>query len=266
MEESIVERVLILMKEFELTASEFADKIDVQRSSMSHLVSGRNKPSLDFIQKILNNFSDINPTWLIMGTGPMKQLHLFDIEGDVAPIVPIPTKNRDAGDARMASSKEFQDARMASTKEFQNPINKAFNENNEYLSEPTRTVYPDKYPSQHHSIASSSPIQAAASTEPTFILQQTASKDTVADSEDVGTYGATNQTESHTEPITQPKRSPIETPVMEQSQNDSPTLKRLTTTPDVESNISEKSSQNDKKVVKIVFFYSDNTFETFNPQ
>jgi transcriptional regulator with XRE-family HTH domain len=46
---------------------EFADRIGVQRSSVSHVLSGRNKPSLDFLEKLLNVFPDIDAAWLITG-------------------------------------------------------------------------------------------------------------------------------------------------------------------------------------------------------
>ena len=49
------------------TASEFAEEIDVQRSSISHIISGRNKPSLEFIVKIKNRFPEISWDWIILG-------------------------------------------------------------------------------------------------------------------------------------------------------------------------------------------------------
>ncbi len=58
----------ILAKE-RLSSSQFADKIGVQRSSVSHVLSGRNKPGFDFIQKILAAFPEINGDWLITGSG-----------------------------------------------------------------------------------------------------------------------------------------------------------------------------------------------------
>ena len=54
-----------------LTASEFADEIGVQRSNISHIISGRNKPSLDFIIKIKDRFPEIQWEWLIEGKGAM---------------------------------------------------------------------------------------------------------------------------------------------------------------------------------------------------
>jgi len=54
-----------------LTATKFADEIGVQRSSISHILSGRNNPSFEFIQKILSRYKQINAEWLLTGTGNM---------------------------------------------------------------------------------------------------------------------------------------------------------------------------------------------------
>ena len=54
---------------YQLTASMFADKIGVQRSSISHILSGRNKPSLDFILKVTAEFNEVDMYWLLNGKG-----------------------------------------------------------------------------------------------------------------------------------------------------------------------------------------------------
>jgi transcriptional regulator with XRE-family HTH domain len=54
-----------------LTAAEFADIIGVQRSSVSHVLKGRNNPGFSFIQKILESYPAINSRWLLTGNGPM---------------------------------------------------------------------------------------------------------------------------------------------------------------------------------------------------
>ena len=51
------------------SASSFAEKMDVQRSSISHVLSGRNKPSLDFILKILSAYPLVDLYWLLNGKG-----------------------------------------------------------------------------------------------------------------------------------------------------------------------------------------------------
>lgn len=63
----IQNRLQMIMRMNNLNASQFADKIGVQRSSISHIISGRNKPSLDFIQKTLEHFPRVNADWLITG-------------------------------------------------------------------------------------------------------------------------------------------------------------------------------------------------------
>jgi transcriptional regulator with XRE-family HTH domain len=60
-----------ILRREELSSSQFADKIGVQRSSVSHVLSGRNKPGFDFIQKILQAFPGIDADWLITGLGEM---------------------------------------------------------------------------------------------------------------------------------------------------------------------------------------------------
>ena len=54
---------------YEETASSFAEKIGVQRSSISHILSGRNKPSLDFVMKVLHSYPEVDLYWLMNGKG-----------------------------------------------------------------------------------------------------------------------------------------------------------------------------------------------------
>ncbi len=60
-------RILEILEKSGLTPSEFADKIEVQRSAISHITSGRNKPSLEFLIKIKQAFPEIDSDWLIFG-------------------------------------------------------------------------------------------------------------------------------------------------------------------------------------------------------
>lgn len=65
------EKLLHLMKNEELTSSRLAELLGIQPSGISHILKGRNNPSLDFIQKILRRFPQVNPDWLILGEGEM---------------------------------------------------------------------------------------------------------------------------------------------------------------------------------------------------
>ncbi|QHI35010.1 hypothetical protein IMCC3317_03560 [Kordia antarctica] len=66
-----------------LSASAFADKLGVQRSSISHILSGRNKPSLEFVMKILNTFEEVELYWLLNGKGSFPKV--ASAENVVAP-------------------------------------------------------------------------------------------------------------------------------------------------------------------------------------
>ncbi len=69
----LADRIKKIIDHYELSASGFADNIGVQRSSISHILSGRNKPSLDFILKITDTFPEVNLYWLLNGTGSFIQ-------------------------------------------------------------------------------------------------------------------------------------------------------------------------------------------------
>lgn len=63
----IVTRIHQIIQEQQLSSAAFADAIGVQRSSISHVLSGRNKPSLDFVLKTLQAFPQVSPQWLLLG-------------------------------------------------------------------------------------------------------------------------------------------------------------------------------------------------------
>jgi len=71
----MVNRVKKLLEIEQLSPSQFADEINLQRSSLSHVLSGRNKPSLDFVMKIKERFSEVSLDWLIFGEGNIFLSH-----------------------------------------------------------------------------------------------------------------------------------------------------------------------------------------------
>jgi len=77
---SLNERISKVIEYSNLSPSEFADEIDVQRSSISHITSGRNKPSLEFIIKIKSSFPEILWDWLVTGEGEMLKSELPDVK------------------------------------------------------------------------------------------------------------------------------------------------------------------------------------------
>lgn len=67
--EDFIKRLQKVINYYGESASSFAEKVGVQRSSISHILSGRNKPSLDFILKILSTYPEVDLYWLFNGKG-----------------------------------------------------------------------------------------------------------------------------------------------------------------------------------------------------
>ncbi|MCB0427430.1 MAG: helix-turn-helix transcriptional regulator [Mangrovimonas sp.] len=81
-------------------ASSFAEKIGVQRSSISHILSGRNKPSLEFVLKVLSAYPEVELYWLLNGKGNFP-----NTENSVGPknvAIPIPPQQEEISNSTQA--------------------------------------------------------------------------------------------------------------------------------------------------------------------
>ena len=69
------ERIELLMKCYDLSPSQFAERTGIQRASVSHIISGRNKPSLEVMLKVYDAFPGVDMKWLMTGVGeePARQ-------------------------------------------------------------------------------------------------------------------------------------------------------------------------------------------------
>lgn len=65
------ERIEQIIRAKNLTATEFAMKLGIQPSNVSHLLAGRNNPSLEFVKKLKETFPEYNLDWIIFGKGPV---------------------------------------------------------------------------------------------------------------------------------------------------------------------------------------------------
>jgi hypothetical protein len=71
MEQDLKNRLVEVIEYFKLTPSMLADEISINRSRLSHILNGRNNPTLEVIQGILLKYNDLNPDWLLFGQGNM---------------------------------------------------------------------------------------------------------------------------------------------------------------------------------------------------
>lgn len=96
------ERLNTILNHFGLSPSQLATKLGVQRSGVSHILSGRNRPGLDFITKLLHVFPQIDPDWLLTGKGSLLRVVAAQtskpvINGDLFDLDPLPSKTDTAG-------------------------------------------------------------------------------------------------------------------------------------------------------------------------
>ena len=78
--EAFIKRLKKVMEYYGESASSFAEKISVQRSSISHILSGRNKPSLEFVLKTLTAFPEVELYWLMNGKGEFPKQNETEAE------------------------------------------------------------------------------------------------------------------------------------------------------------------------------------------
>ncbi len=106
------DRIRKFMEYKGISASELADSIGVQRSNVTHVLKARNKPSFQFIEKLLQVYPELNAKWLMLGIGnmvetsPTKPLTLFDqMTGSVTPSVPKAEKQVEKTEEKIREEK-----------------------------------------------------------------------------------------------------------------------------------------------------------------
>lgn len=122
------DRILEFLKKENKTSAQFAEEIGVQPSGISHIISGRNNPSLDFILKMLEKYSYLSTEWLLFGKGSMyKEPKMGDLFSSID-IIETPVQKKDknifqdsvlsggslASEEKLTSSKviEYEDAKV----------------------------------------------------------------------------------------------------------------------------------------------------------
>lgn len=88
--EEIKDRIAHIIRAKNLTAAEFALRLGIQPSNVSHILAGRNNPSLEFVKKLKETFPEYNLDWIVFGKGPMTVSEPF-VEPRVAEITPVAT-------------------------------------------------------------------------------------------------------------------------------------------------------------------------------
>ena len=207
----MVDRIKQVMEYEQMSPTAFADKININRSSLTHIFSGRNQPSLDVAKKILIAFPEISTEWLIMGMGSMIQ--------------EVPAQSDSAPSVKTVDN-------MQQTDLFSGTEDGIIDQDETEVSETESVV-------EEVAIVEQEPAaQKTAPTEPQQAIVEPVKEEVVVNDALTVTptrpRGRGRASESHI-PASAPRRDRI------------------------------SNSQGDKKLVKIVFFYEDRSFEEYRP-
>lgn len=207
----MVDRIKQVMEYEQMSPTAFADKININRSSLTHIFSGRNQPSLDIAKKILIAFPEISTEWLIMGMGSMIQ----EVSAQSAPAPSVKTVDN-----------------MQQTDLFFGTEDGFMNQDESEVTEAEPVI-------EEVSMVEQEPaVQETTVKEPQQAIAEPVKEETIVNDPPtvapVRTRGRGRASESHI-PASNTRRERI------------------------------FNSQGDKKLVKIVFFYEDRSFEEYRP-
>ncbi len=99
------DRIKQIMELEHLTPTRFADRLQINRAIISHILNGRNNPSLDVVTKILGEMHYINPEWLLNGVG---SIYKEGIDPDSIEKEPDLFHQREPDSERMQSEMEYE--------------------------------------------------------------------------------------------------------------------------------------------------------------
>ena len=112
----MIDRIKQVIDYSQLSSSAFADTIGISRSGLTHLLTGRNQPSLDVARKILAKFPEVSTEWLIMGMGDMLRLDEQPVETSVEDVNGVSQTEYPAENLKF-------DRQTNLFGEFENPVN-----------------------------------------------------------------------------------------------------------------------------------------------
>lgn len=220
----MVNRIKQVMDYEQMSPTAFADKININRSSLTHIFSGRNQPSLDVAKKILTAFPEISTEWLIMGMGEMLQ--------------PVPEVEEKTVTVKTVDNMQQTDLFSGTEDEYTAPEEESVEENvqEQEQAEP----------------------EAGTPGVETTKVEVPAAKRYVAPEP-----AAPKEAEEVVEEIPaaeSPKPEPVSRPTRGRARASESHIQAAGQRRDRISN-----SPSDKKLVKIVFFYDDRSFEEYRP-
>lgn len=222
----MVDRIKQVLEYSQMSTKAFADTIKLNPSSLTHIFNGRNQPSLDVVKKILTAFPEVNSEWLVMGMGEMLQ----DVPASVV---------AEEKEISYSTVDNMQQADLFSAFELESITPAPKQEEPEEVVEETAPVV-------ESTVVEPVVKQVVKTVQPVVEIPETAP---------VVTPAPRVVATPPVEPVVETPPAPARRGRSSESHNSTRESKR-----DRISN-----SQGDKKLVKIVMFYDDRSFEEYFP-
>ncbi len=243
----MVDRINLILKAKNLTSRQFAEEIGIQPSGMSHILSGRNRPSLDFVMKVVSRYPEIDIKWLTLGEGEMYSSNV--------PVKKIERRSQpDLFSAMEDDSIYGNDSMEPETIVKQEQTAVMANESTLTSDAPSSPVLP----SEQLSNMSSLPL-SSASASPSLSPSPSSSSSSSSSPSHSSSHSPSFQE------LSSLQSAPISTPEpvkrSEQVEQIQPVEKDRQT--DIEQ---PYSGMPIKKIVKVVMFYDDHTFAEYYPE
>lgn len=252
----MVDRIKQVMEHYEETPANFAEKVGVNRSNLTHLFTGRNQPSLDFAKKVLTAFPEVSTEWLIMGVGKMikdpeemipvrKTFVQTDLFGTV-----------DEGENVASTAKEVTNVVSEPVLQQSSVDNPLENVKPEVKKEISQNVI-QNIDTKENKLTEEPASTAPESNIHTQALPQSGKTDSRrVEQMDAEVVKAEAQTQTQTQAKPQ-QESGENIPVSEMADS-------VSTTP-ISQTANESCHIKEKKIEKIIFFYDDHSFMVYHP-
>lgn len=256
----MVDRINLILKAKNLTSRQFAEEIGIQPSGMSHILSGRNRPSLDFVMKVINRYPEIDIKWLTLGEGEMYASP-YSMPVTDAPLSPSFSSSQPATTAPVASTPA---APVASTPTPATPV------------APTPTDYSSPKPAESH--WQEPDLFSSAESPDVYMPNQVtpmpsrggavdgvenaagSAVDAVArGAADVAASGGTIEASAEPEPVPQPRPQAYQPQT--RARLDENRVDDMPAPP-----VAENRNLKNKKIVKVVILYDDHSFSEYYPE
>ena len=266
----MVSRINLLLKAKNITARQFAEEIGIQPSGMSHILSGRNNPSLDFVMKVIRRYPEIDINWLMFGKGEMydvvhsktteritaegRQSDMFAEAQKTSDII-TPSASSEPTSPSVRTTRSVPVSTVEPTDSHSAPKVQPLQVSNNLFAQVDESRMDEPVPGQQHVQANLAPISASSSEDKAATTSQ---ESVLTKKKSVDNSGNENKT-----PLVAPKTSAVGPQTDGKADNGNAQLDTMSVGESQSGTAQVKVS---RKLVKILAFYDDNTFVEYLPQ